>query len=156
MCRAILDEYSAECLNVPTTPAEWEQVAEGYLNKWNFPHVLGSLDGKHVACQCPPGSGSQYYNYKKFYSIVLLAMVDADYKFIWADLGGKGSASDAQIWNDSDLKEAVENGTMPLPQPRPLPHDNQDTSYFFIGEYKFNTLDFLFMFQYVQNSFSQH
>ncbi len=140
VCRAIIAEYTEECLPVPATPAEWENIADGFYRHWNFPHVLGALDGKHIACKCPPGSGSQYFNYKKFYSVVLLALVDADYKFIWADLGAKGSASDAQIWNDSDLKQAVENGTVPLPQARPLPHDTQDVPYFFIGEQKDNPI----------------
>lgn len=133
MCKAIIEEYQAEYLPVPSTPEEWEEVADGFKRRWNFPHALGALDGKHIACKCPPGTGSQYYNYKKFYSIVLLALVDSNYKFIWADLGGRGAASDAQIWNASDLKDAVETGAMPLPQPSPLPHDNQDIPYFFIG-----------------------
>ena len=34
-------------------------------------------------------SGSLYYNNKGFYSIVLMASVSSDNKFIWADLGGK-------------------------------------------------------------------
>jgi len=38
------------------------------------------------------------FNYKGFYFIVLMALVDADYKFIWADVDGTGSASDAQIY----------------------------------------------------------
>lgn len=74
---------------VPTTKAEWRRIADEYYQKWNFPHTCGSLDGKHVACKCPPASGSTYFNYKKFYSVVLLAMVDADYKFLWADIGGR-------------------------------------------------------------------
>ena len=36
-----------------------------------------------------------------------MALVDADYKFIWADIGGMGSTSDAQIYNTSELKECV-------------------------------------------------
>jgi len=38
-------------------------------------------------------------------TMVLMAMVDADYKFIWADVGGLGSESDAQIYNHRELKK---------------------------------------------------
>ncbi len=50
-----------------------------------------------------------YYNYKGFHSIILLGQVDADYKFIWADVGSNGAASDAQIFADFELKKAIEN-----------------------------------------------
>ncbi len=50
-------------------------------------------------------AGSEYHNYKGFCSIVLL--VDADYKFLWADIGGKDMASDAQIFNVSELAECI-------------------------------------------------
>jgi hypothetical protein len=73
------------------------------------------LDGKHIACKCPPKCRSTYFNYKKYYSIVLLALVDYDYKFIWADIGGRGAASDAPLWNESDLKAATEDGELDLP-----------------------------------------
>ena len=55
--------------------------------------------------------------------------LDADYKFIWADIGGMGSASYAQICNASELKECVEawsrmGNSLPLHlPPRPQPHD---------------------------------
>lgn len=39
--------------------------------------------------------------------MVLLALVDVDYKFLWADIGAMGSASDTQIFNDSELKNAA-------------------------------------------------
>ncbi|KAJ8019719.1 Protein ALP1-like [Holothuria leucospilota] len=132
VCRAIIEEYIDEVMPVPTTKAEWRRIADEYYQKWNFPHTCGSLDGKHVACKCPPASGSTYFNYKKFYSVVLLAMVDADYKFLWADIGGRGAASDAQVWNDSDLQEAIIDGDLKLPDPEPLPHDTEDLPYFFI------------------------
>ena len=89
----------------------------------------GALDGKHANCKCPPNSGSLYYNYKGFYSVVLMSLVDADYKFIWADISGMGSASDAPIYNASHLKECVEDGNLGFHDPEPLPNDNQDAPY---------------------------
>ncbi|VDH90220.1 Hypothetical predicted protein, partial [Mytilus galloprovincialis] len=132
VCQAIIDEYVDGVMPFPSTMDDWKRIAEGFMEKWNFPHALGALDGKHVAYKCPPGSGSTYFNYKKFYSIVLLALVDSDYKFICADIGGRGAASDAQLWNASDLKSAIEDGDLDLPDAEPLPHDTEDIPYFYI------------------------
>jgi len=49
-------------------------------------------------------SGTFYYNYKGLFSIVLLAVVDADYKFLYCDIGANGAGSDAGIFNDKELK----------------------------------------------------
>ena len=69
-----------------------------------------------------------------------MALVDADYKFIWADIGGMGSASDAQIYNASEMKECVEDGSLGFPDPEPLPNDNLDVPYFFVGDDAFALL----------------
>ena len=135
VCQAIIDEYMDEVLVCPTTPEEWRAIADKFYGRWNFPHTCGALDGKHVACRCPPKSGSLYFNYKGFYSIILLALVDADYKFIWADVGGAGSASDAQIYSDSELKQCAEDGTL---GPEPLPNDTQNAPYYFVGDDAFS------------------
>ena len=134
VCQAIQDEYLDEMLRCPTTPDEWRQVADLYYQRWNFPNTLGSVDGKHVRIICPNNSGSVYYNYKHFYSILLFVLVDADYKFLWADVSGNGAASDAQIYNDSELKRRVEDGTIGWPDPAPIPGDNQPMPYFIVGD----------------------
>ena len=69
----------------------------------------------HFACPGFPGwkaysnqmstrGGSFYHNYTGFHSIVLLALVDGDYKFLWVEVGAAGSSSDAQIFKHSDLR----------------------------------------------------
>lgn len=76
----------------------WVEHANNFHNKWNFPNVIGAIDGKHIRIQCPPNSGSLYFNYKGFFSTVLLAIVDADYKYIAIDVGSFGRESDGGIF----------------------------------------------------------
>ena len=59
---------------------------EGFKRRWNWLNCLGALDGKHIRVRCPPRSGSVYYNYKGFFSIVLFALVDCDYRFLFVDV----------------------------------------------------------------------
>ena len=49
ICRAIQDEFTRECLRCPTTPDEWKELEREFRIRWNVPHTLGALDGKHVA-----------------------------------------------------------------------------------------------------------
>ena len=45
-------------LNPPQTKNEWRKIANGFESKWNFPHCVGALDGKHVLIQALAKSGS--------------------------------------------------------------------------------------------------
>ena len=85
-----------------------------------MPHAVGALDGKHIAPKKLKKSGSDYFKYKGYFSVVLLALVDADYKFLWVKVGASGSLSDAQVFNRSKLKRRIENRTMGIPPPEPL------------------------------------
>lgn len=42
----------------------WLSIVESYKENWNFPHCLGSIDGKHVKIKKPANGGSAYFNYK--------------------------------------------------------------------------------------------
>ena len=131
---AIIDEYANEVMDTPTSPDDWKLVARNFSSRWNFDHCIGAFDGKHVAITKPNNSGSEYFNYKGFFSIILLPLVDADYKIIRADDGTPGATSDAAVFNNSDLKDAVELEDLNLPEPEPFPGDNEDIAYFFIAD----------------------
>jgi hypothetical protein len=99
--------------------------------------LFGALDGKHIAITCPKNGGSIFYNYKGFHSIILMTMVDGDYKFTWVDVGRNGSAGDAQVFNNSELRDCIEYGTVGFPAPDPLPGDNRPMPYFIIADDSF-------------------
>jgi hypothetical protein len=77
-------------LQVPVTIEEWLWHAQKFEDKWQFPHCIGALDGKHIVMRLPSNSGSYYYNYKNTHSIVLMALADASYTFTYIDVGCNG------------------------------------------------------------------
>ncbi|KAJ8949408.1 hypothetical protein NQ318_007507 [Aromia moschata] len=44
---------------IPSSNEEWLAVAKEFEEKWDFPHVLGAMDGKHVQLQAPWSSGTE-------------------------------------------------------------------------------------------------
>ncbi|KAK7939069.1 hypothetical protein WMY93_002395 [Mugilogobius chulae] len=117
---AIWDCLVEEFMTVPT-PEEWSSIAEEFRHRWNFPLCCGALDGKHVNIVAPAQSGSQYYNYHGDFSIVLLAVVDARYRFRVIDVGGYGRTSDGGILANSLFGRALRAGTLHLPPDQHLP-----------------------------------
>lgn len=85
----------------------------------------------------PPNSGSQYFNYKNQFSIVLLGICDADYKFIYFNVGAYGSESDGGIFKDSELGQKLQNNSIDLPQSEPVHGSNFDVPYCFLGDAAF-------------------
>ena len=83
---------------------------------WNMPHAIGIFDSKHVAMDCPKGSGTQDYNYKNIYSLVLLAVCDATYNFTMVDVGQYGSKNDSGVLINSELGQKFEESSSDLPE----------------------------------------
>ncbi|XP_046737107.1 putative nuclease HARBI1 [Diprion similis] len=132
--RAIYDVLKREYLRFPNTAEDWLRISETFNERWNFPHYLGALDGKHFVIQAPNNSGSTYYNYKGTHSIILMATVDANYKFTYIDVGYNGRASDGGVFENSSLKKGLEENTVRLPPPEPLPGREIPVPYVFVAD----------------------
>ncbi|KAG1926955.1 hypothetical protein F2P79_024572 [Pimephales promelas] len=61
-------------------------------------------------------SGSLFFNYKGTYSVVLLAVVDAQYCLRVVDVRSYGRTSDGGVLANSTFGQALRDGTLGLPQ----------------------------------------
>ena len=87
-------------VSIPSSTEGLLEVAKKFEEKWNYPHCLCAIDGKHVVMQYPAKVGSYYYNYKNTHSIVLMAVAGPDYECLYADVGTNGRVSDGGVWNN--------------------------------------------------------
>lgn len=134
VCKAIITVLKNEYVRVPQCEEEWKNVANDYGERWNFHQCLGAMDGKHFQIDPPLSSGSLYWNYKGYNSIVLLAVVDAQLRFIYVDIGTNGRISDLGLWNKCTLKAGIEQKKLNFPLPRKLPGSNNIFPYVFVGD----------------------
>lgn len=121
-------------IKTPSTEEEWKTIAKEYEERWNFPNCIGSIDGKHVVIKQPRNSGSYYFNYKGTFSIVLLALVDANYKFIYVDVGCNGRISDGGVYRNSSLSKALEGNLLGMPPPATLSDDENEFPYVMVAD----------------------
>lgn len=66
-----------------------------------------------------------------------MAVVDADYKFIYANVGVQGRVSDGGMFGQSDLRAAMDRDLLNVPRPEPLPGSNITLPYTFVGDEAF-------------------
>lgn len=109
-------------------------ITNEFWTKWRFPNCSGSIDGKHIRIMAPKHSGSMYRNYKSFFSIVLQAVVDANYRFIAIDIGAYGKESDGGIFSHSNLSIQLENGGLNAHSLRKLPGTDIALPHVLVGD----------------------
>lgn len=59
-----------------------------------------------------------FFNYKEYYSFVLMAVVDSEYQFIFISVGSYGKECDSTILKDSTFWKKINDGTLNVPKPR--------------------------------------
>ena len=126
-----------------------EKIAQVFEEKWNFNHCIGAMDGKHILIKPPAHSGSYYFNYKHSFSVVLLAIVDANYKFIYVDISCNGRISDGGVFQNCDLYKELEENRFNIPQSTFIPGMNLAFPYVIIADDAFP------LKQYILKPYSQ-
>ena len=136
------DEIQPIHMPIPTKETFYS-IANDFKNIWDFPNALGAIDGKHVRVICPDQSGSMFFNYKKFFSMILQAVADANYKFTKVEVGGFGKQSDGGTFKASELYKKLNTGEMDIPEPEYFPGTNVKAPYVFIGDEAYPLLKYL-------------
>jgi hypothetical protein len=117
---------------------KWLQIAHDLYQTSDFPNCLGAIDGKCIRIIKPENSGSLYYNYKHYFSTVLIAVCDAQYCFTAVDIGSYGKSSDSSIFQSSAFSYKLKNPLLDIPDPEPLPQTLEPTApYVFVGDEAF-------------------
>lgn len=124
-------------MQIPSSPTAWLEIADAFETLWNFPHCVGAIDGKHILLQNPINSGSDFFNYKSQFSIVLLAVVDGNYNFLFADVGCQGRISDGGVFNATKFYEMMSTNMLNLPPSKELPGRTKKNPYFFAADSAF-------------------
>ena len=71
--------------------------------------------------QRPENTVGEFYNYKGTKSIVLMAIVDANYCFIYVNIGCQGRISDGGVFSYTEFYRKLQNNDLYLPQDEALP-----------------------------------
>ena len=120
-CDALWEVLKAEILPKPTEET-WKRIECGFRTRWQFPNCIGALDGKHVMIRKPFHSGSKFWRYKGYNTIVLMALVDHEYRFSCVDIGAYGSNSDENVFKSLKFGHKLLTRTLNVPAPKVLPN----------------------------------
>ena len=115
-CKALVDELVSVFVKTPSSQQIWLEISKKFETRWNYPHALGPIDGKHVTIRKPSNAGCYYYNYRHAHSINLLAISGPQYECLYADVVPNSRVNDSGVWNKSSLLQAIKNGSVKLPK----------------------------------------
>ncbi|KAF0715920.1 protein ALP1-like [Aphis craccivora] len=111
VCCAIWSVLRLECIPEPDKD-KWKSIAQKFETRANFPNCIGAVDGKHV--RIVHHLNSMHINYKEYSSLVLMAVADADYRFVYANIGSYGKDCDSNVFQKCQLWRSIVNGTMDI------------------------------------------
>ncbi|XP_077301295.1 uncharacterized protein LOC143921779 [Arctopsyche grandis] len=90
-----------EHIKIPTTESEWTDVSKDYNTVWNFPNCCGVLAAKHIK---GPQNSYQTNNSR---NVLLLAIVDAKYNFLFIDINKNEGIDDISLFTKSNINKIL-------------------------------------------------
>ncbi|XP_037951571.1 uncharacterized protein LOC119682257 [Teleopsis dalmanni] len=90
------------------TEEKLEKCVKGF-KKIGFPQCFGAIGGCHIEIKPTKKDALDYFNYKGWYSMVLLALVDCRHQFMYINVGAPGRCNDSSVFEKSSLKKFLES-----------------------------------------------
>ena len=116
VCALIVKYFWREQVKFPTNEEDINESINSMEQLWQASCAFAAVDGCHISITSPPGGAEarrEYYNFKIFYSIVLMGMVDAKRRFLWAAVGLPGSVHDATTLQTSKMYQLKDGDLLP-------------------------------------------
>ena len=110
-CREIAAHLLTEYVKIPSGD-RLKEVVDGFETFWGFPQAVGAIDGSHIPIIRPEESGSDYYNRKGYYSILVQGLVDHRGIFLDVNIGWPGKVHDARVFINSSLYKKGMNSSL--------------------------------------------
>ncbi|GJQ67691.1 hypothetical protein Trydic_g16516 [Trypoxylus dichotomus] len=129
-CTALWEELQSQYMPFPTEE-RLRNVIHRFQMRYNFPNCFGAVGGMHCKIRCPPDLIRSKY-YKKHFSVVLQAVVDADHKFTFVEVGGGEDNDDT--FPTSTLYKLLENNQFNVPNSACLPNSTIKAPHVLVGD----------------------
>lgn len=94
-----------------------------------------------MVIQKPENTISEFYNYKGTNSIVLLGIADANYRFLYVNVGCQGRISDGGVFKNTSFYNKLEKNELNLPENEPLPGHTLSLPYILVADDAFPLTD---------------
>ncbi|XP_018302578.1 uncharacterized protein [Mycetomoellerius zeteki] len=135
-CKIIWNELSPIYISRPTTE-DLKQYAKDFGDLWDMPNCFGAVYGKHIVVQAPYNSGTNFFNYKKTFSIILMAVCNAKYIFTLVDVGAFGSQSDGRVFKESAFGVALNKNELGISEDTCLSETDTKFPYYLVMDEAF-------------------
>lgn len=87
----------------PHTLQEKQEISEGFRDLQGIDGVIGAIDGTHIRIVRPGVNQRDYYNRKKYHSILMQAICTSDKRIIDVHIGEPGSMHDSRMLRRSPI-----------------------------------------------------
>ncbi|CAN0164218.1 unnamed protein product, partial [Laminaria digitata] len=109
VARRVMDSLKEVCVAWPDSE-EQAEIWENWETENPLRKVIGVIDASHIKIPPPPKNiRKQFYNFKQFHSVILMAVVDNHGFFRWFSADSPGSRRDNAIFRKTRLFKDIQN-----------------------------------------------